>query len=400
MNLKISFASLELFAIFYPETKEHMYNFTRNVFSAILVAATATTVLGAENPTLPPAPPPRALAPPPKAGPRIQFATPVYDFGRAKSGELVKYTFVFTNGGDELLELHSVQPSCGCTTAGDWTRKVDAGDTGKIAIQFNSANFNGPVFKTISVTSNDKQKPVVVLQLKGTIWKPIELIPPYTVLTIPPDAVSASASIRIINNTDDPLTLSAPESSNKSFNPTLTTTRPGKEFQLSIASAGAVVTGNLQGKVFLTTSWTNLPKLEVPFWANAQPPLAVIPPHVLLPHAPLVGKSPTTITIQNNSTNSVALSEAAVSIPGVDVQIKEIQPGRVFHALLSFPEGFEIPVGKQVAFTVKTSNPRLPEIRVPISQAVRPVVSAPTLPRPQQTPAPGIKPTARIQSTQ
>jgi hypothetical protein len=385
-----------------------MHNLTRNVFSAFLMAAMSTTVLGVDKPPLPPVPvaPPVATSTtnslPNTSGPKIQFAMPVYDFGRVKSGDLVKYSFVFTNGGDEVLQVNSVQPSCGCTTAGDWTRQVKPSETGSVAIQFNSANFNGQVFKTISVTCNDKQKPVVVLQLKGTIWKPIELVPPYTILNIPPDAPSASASIRIINNTEDPLTLSNPESSNKSFNPTLTATKPGKEFQLTIASGESVNTGNLQGKISFKTSWTNLPTLDVPFWVNVQPPLVVIPPHVMLPHAPLVGKSPTTVTIQNNSTNSLTLSDAIVNIPGVDVEIKEIQPGRVYHALLTFPEGFEIPAGKQVALTMKSSNPRMPEIRVPVSQAPRPIVSPTALPQPPQQPATSaaVKPAARVQATQ
>jgi uncharacterized protein DUF1573 len=403
----MSFASFELFAIFYPEIKEYMHNLTRNVFLAFLMAVTSTTVLGVENPPAPPAPaaPPVPAASatnslPNTSGPKIEFATPVYDFGRVRSGDLVKYGFAFTNGGDEMLQVTGVQPSCGCTTAGDWSRNVKPGETGKVPIQFNSANFNGPVFKTISVTSNDKQKPVVVLQLKGTIWKPIELVPPYTIVNVPPDASSASASIRIINNTEDVLTLSDPESSNKSFNPTVTTTKPGKEFQLTIASGESVNTGNLQGKISFKTSWTNIPTLEVPFWVNVQPPLMVIPPHVMLPHAPLVGKSPTTVTIQNNSTNALTLSEAAVNVPGVDVEIKEIQPGRVYHALLTFPEGFEIPAGKQVTLTMKSSNPRMPEIRVPVSQAPRPIVSPTALPQPQQpATSAAVTPAARAQAT-
>jgi len=325
---------------------------------------------------------------------------PVYDFGRAKAGELVKYSFVFTNGGDELLEVHSVQPSCGCTTAGDWSHKVNPGETGKVAIQFNSANFNGPVFKTISVTSNDKQKPVVVLQLKGTVWKPIELVPPYTVLNVPPDAMSASASIRIINNTDEPLALSDAQSNNKSFTPTLTTTKPGKEFQLTVSAGESLNLGNIQGKVSFKTSWTNIPTLDVPFWVNVQAPVMVIPPHVLVPHAPLVGKTPTTVTIQNNSTNALTLSEAAVNVPGVDVQIKEIQPGRVFHALLTFPEGFEIPAGTQAVLTMKTSSARMPEIRVAISQTARPAAAAPVAPKPQQPAAAVVNPAPRVQAKQ
>ncbi len=47
------------------------------------------------------APPATAAAPTNSVGPKIQFATPVYDFGRARAGEPVKHTYVFTNTGDQ-----------------------------------------------------------------------------------------------------------------------------------------------------------------------------------------------------------------------------------------------------------------------------------------------------------
>ena len=39
----------------------------------------------------------------------MQFATPIYDFGKVKSGELVKYTYVFTNVGGATLQVSNVQ---------------------------------------------------------------------------------------------------------------------------------------------------------------------------------------------------------------------------------------------------------------------------------------------------
>ena len=55
---------------------------------------------------------------PGSAGPKIQFAEIVYDFGKVSSGEVVKHSFVFTNIGTAKLEIKDVRPGCGCTTAG------------------------------------------------------------------------------------------------------------------------------------------------------------------------------------------------------------------------------------------------------------------------------------------
>ena len=78
----------------------------------------------------------------------------MYDFGRIKAGEPVKYTYVFTNTGDALLILNSVQPQCGCTAAGEWTKQVEPGKTGNIPIQFNTMGYGGNVFKQVTVTCN------------------------------------------------------------------------------------------------------------------------------------------------------------------------------------------------------------------------------------------------------
>src|SRR5260370_36993501 len=54
------------------------------------------------------------------AGPKIQFATPQYDFGKARAGDPVKYTYGFTKTVDPTLMVSNGQPSCGCTTPGQW----------------------------------------------------------------------------------------------------------------------------------------------------------------------------------------------------------------------------------------------------------------------------------------
>src|SRR3954469_2670165 len=143
-------------------------------------------------------------------GPRIQFATPVYDFGKVASGTKVKHDFVFTNIGDATLEVTSVNPGCGCTTISEWTRKVEPGKTGIIPIQFDSNGYSSPVEKKPILTCNDKSQPEITLHINGTVFKPIEVTPPYVSLTVPPDSdgTGVTGTSHIVNNDDQPLTLS------------------------------------------------------------------------------------------------------------------------------------------------------------------------------------------------
>src|SRR5258706_16280494 len=62
-------------------------------------------------------------------GPRIEFAEPFFDFGRVQSGQIVTHDFIFTNTGNEALEISDVNSSCGCAAATNWDRRIEPGKT-------------------------------------------------------------------------------------------------------------------------------------------------------------------------------------------------------------------------------------------------------------------------------
>src|SRR5664279_1744723 len=192
----------------------------KNLGQVIGLVMLGTSVVGAQPTSTPP---PTVTSATNAVGPKIQFAVPVYDFGRMRAGDPVRYTFVFTNTGDQMLILNSVQPQCGCTTAGEWTKQVEPGKTGSIPIQVNTLGYNGMVVKQVTVTCNAKPQPTVFLQLRGTLYKPIDFYPPMAVINIPPDSQAGSVMVTITNNTAQPLMLAAPESNNRMFDAELVT---------------------------------------------------------------------------------------------------------------------------------------------------------------------------------
>src|SRR5215469_4209103 len=146
--------------------------------TALTLSLVSTTLLGRS------ASQPAATNGPAGIGPKIQFDSTTYDFGRALAGTQVKHDFVFTNVGDATLQITGVTPGCGCTTIGEWTHQVEPGKTGVIPIQFNSTMYNGPVTKMPSITCNDKSQPMVRFQLHGTVYKTLEFTPAYVSLNI------------------------------------------------------------------------------------------------------------------------------------------------------------------------------------------------------------------------
>ena len=88
------------------------------------------------------------------AMPAITFEETEHDFGTLKEGEMVSYTYTFTNSGKANLIVSAVIPGCGCTVA-DYTKEpIRPGKTGKISITFNSKDKKGQQRKRVSVQAN------------------------------------------------------------------------------------------------------------------------------------------------------------------------------------------------------------------------------------------------------
>jgi Protein of unknown function (DUF1573) len=338
--------------------------------------------------TNPASPSASAIAPPTTSGPRIEFADLNYDFGKVDAGEVVKHDFVFINMGDQLLVISDVRPGCGCTTAGAWDKQVEPGKTGHIPVQFNSGGYGGSVLKTVTVSCNDPARKSVLLQIKGAIWKAFDVSPMYAVFNLLPEGqTNQTQVIRIISKDDQPVTVSDPACNNPAFKTELKTVQEGKEFELRVTVSPSQASGNFSGSITMKTSAPKMPVISLTAFAMLQPLLAVNPPQISLPAGPLPKATPITVTIQNNSTNPLVLSDPVINAPGTGVQLKEIQPGRLFNLTINFPAGFQKQPEQSIEAVVKSSLSKFPVVKVPVLQPTPPPAIATPVALPSAAPA-------------
>jgi hypothetical protein len=85
--------------------------------------------------------------------------------------------FKYENKGDKPVHFKSVRPSCGCTTAALPKNDVAPGEKGEITATFTIGDRTGLQVKTVTVDTDDAQKPVTVLTLKATIAQLLDLQP-------------------------------------------------------------------------------------------------------------------------------------------------------------------------------------------------------------------------------
>ncbi|MEL6636004.1 MAG: DUF1573 domain-containing protein [Bacteroidota bacterium] len=135
-------------------------------------APTAQTVAT----TTPPAPPPAEEAKAPvknkrkKQGryARVSFAETVHNYGVIMEGDKVQHTFNFKNTGRADLLITDVKASCGCTQPSYPFVPIAPGETGQIAVVFDSKGKLGRQKNEIAVVTNARPR-THQLYLKGTV---------------------------------------------------------------------------------------------------------------------------------------------------------------------------------------------------------------------------------------
>lgn len=70
--------------------------------------------------------------------PAITFEKELHDFGNVTEGEVVEYSFKFTNTGEKDLLIKSAEASCGCTVP-EWPKEpIKPGESGYMKVKFDS----------------------------------------------------------------------------------------------------------------------------------------------------------------------------------------------------------------------------------------------------------------------
>jgi hypothetical protein len=91
----------------------------------------------------------------------------VFDFGQIQRGTPVTHEFSFTNTGNDVLVISSVQASCGCTVTDYSKDPIPAGGKGYVKATYNAAN-PGAFSKTVTIHANTDES-TVVLTIKGEV---------------------------------------------------------------------------------------------------------------------------------------------------------------------------------------------------------------------------------------
>ena len=81
----------------------------------------------------------------------------MHNFGSLTAGEIVVYTFKFTNTGNANYLIDKTYSDCGCVKTSYTKEGIKPGKTGIIELEFDSSGMVGKEFKTIEIHGNSKE---------------------------------------------------------------------------------------------------------------------------------------------------------------------------------------------------------------------------------------------------
>ncbi|MEN8006751.1 MAG: DUF1573 domain-containing protein [Candidatus Krumholzibacteriota bacterium] len=118
-----------------------------------------------------------ALLTAPAAAQVISIDPQSFDFGDMKQQETKIGIVTVTNDGAGQLQIKDVKADCGCTVPTLTNNTLAPGESTQIEITFNSKKFNGTVYKTVNIISNDPVNPQVDVMIRATVHTPLIIDP-------------------------------------------------------------------------------------------------------------------------------------------------------------------------------------------------------------------------------
>ena len=102
------------------------------------------------------------------SGASFQWENTMYNFGNINQGEVVNYTFKFTNNGTEDLLIQSASASCGCTVPKKPEGAIAPGGQGEIVVRYDSKGKSGQQSPVITIVANTNPRQTR-LNLRGFV---------------------------------------------------------------------------------------------------------------------------------------------------------------------------------------------------------------------------------------
>jgi hypothetical protein len=345
----------------------------RSFAALAVVFACAGAAPGAETPAAAPA------STTPASSAKLVAAEPVRDVGKVMKGEKISVVFELRNEGTDELVLTDVRPTCGCTVA-NYDAKIAPGKTGKVHAEVDTAEFSGPISKTITVLSNDAANPRLTLTIKAVVEQAVRLQPGFARFNYVQTQAPVTAQQWIWTEDFADFRVTAVDSPYKFILATFREAKP--EERRSEVTSGArqwlvettiqpdAEVGALRDFLVVTTNHPKQKEIKIPLSGFVRPILSVTPYVADFGSVTMTpeGKD-LSIIVTNFGKEPVEITRVTTGVAGVEATVKAIEAGKRFEIRLALTPAM---AKGSVSSTLKieTSSPAKPTLDVPFKGTV------------------------------
>ena len=309
--------------------------------------------------------------------PKAVAVEPIKDVGTVPKGEKIVQDFLIRNDGDAALEITNVQPACGCTVA-EFDKTIAPGQTGKVHTVVDTATFNGPIAKGVSVFTNDPDAPQIELTVRAKVEPFITVKPGYArYITVQGEKTeglivqnlwASDGAPMDVTGVDSPwpyLTVSFREAKTEERLPDV----KGKQWRVEMKLSNDAKVGPLADYVTVHTTHPKQKVVQIPISGFVRPMIAVTPPVADLGSFQLKEPLRKVINIRNFATEPVKVTSVEQTLAGIETKIEPLQEGREYQVRIIMSPGFAKGAfdGK---LTIHTDSPKMPLIEVPLKGTV------------------------------
>lgn len=305
------------------------------------------------------------------AAPRFLMDSIDFDFGVTGIESPLEHEFTFKNAGNALLEITRIDPTYGCTVAGEPPRFVEPGQSAGIRIALNPEFLRGRFEKQVVLNTNDRSRETIVLTLRGELRRLIEIAPPAAGFGRLDPKEYVERAVTLTNNSDKPFKLTMdPPSPSTPFDFQLVETIKGWEYKLFVGSRPPFKPGTIRAEAILHSNVKSQETLKVAAYAIISERLEVTPTSLAIAPQSAVSDKATSgfaqsILFSNHGEKPVKLVGVSCTDSSVMTSMHEIVAGSRYRVIVELPANYHMSAdGARVL--LMTDDEEMPTLDVPL----------------------------------
>lgn len=311
--------------------------------------------------------------------PKAVAVEPINEAGTVSKGDKISHDFLIKNEGDADLEIVNVQPACGCTVA-EFDKTIAPGQTGKVHAVVDTAGFNGPISKGLTVFTNDPDTPQLELTVRAKVQPYISARPGYArYVTVQGEATQGSIAQTIWAPDGSSFDLVQVESPFPYLKVSFREAKPeervtdakatGKQWRIEMTLSNDAKVGALADYVTIHTNHPKQKLVQIPVSGFVRPVMAVTPPVADFGKVDLKEPLRRALNVRNFATEPIKITGLDQSIPGVEAKVEPVEDGREYEVFVTLkPELGKGPFNGKLL--IRTDSPKTPLIEVELKGIV------------------------------